>query len=242
MHFRPEMVFGMVAIIEPNQVVPFVVGTDSPRDRFVGIPAVMKKVTVQIGAAVSQVIKGEKIDPEFPIQNQTDRDRRPKNDNFGDSPLCIDSVFPFDFGVDCFGIFAEITEENVAPWIFRLAIVSMAIDGNPVLAIAVLVWPVAISHVVPMMHIFVKGLGDSQRHRQHDAVQPIQYPRGKVGVVDVIVRDAVDVPRNADGVDKPHADQEPPRRVRENEKQRQNIRAMKHPGDNRQCIPFCVSK
>ena len=60
--------------------------------------------------------------------------------------------------------------------------------------------------------------------------------------MNMIVRDAIDIPRNADRVDEPHADQEPPRRVRENEKQRQDVRTVKHPGDNRQCIPFGVSK
>ena len=197
-HFRPEVVFGVIPIIEPKQVIPFVIGTDSPRDRFVGIPAVMQKVAVQIGAHVSQIIKGKKIDPEFPIQNQTDRDRRSKNHYFDDSPPGVDPVFTFDFAVDCFGIFPEITEENVAPWIFCLAIVSMAIDRNPIMAIAVLVWPVAISHVVPMMHIFVKRLGNSQRHRQHDTEQPIQNSRGEIGVMNVVVRDPVDVPGNAD--------------------------------------------
>jgi hypothetical protein len=56
--------------------------------------------------------------------------------------------------------------------------------------------------------------------------------------VNVVVGDAIDIPRNADGVDYSQADQEPPRRKRENEKQRQNVRAMKHSGGNRQCVPF----
>ena len=188
------MVFGMISIVEPNQVVPFVIGTDPPGDWFVWIPAVMEKKTVQISAAVSQIIKGEKIDPELPIQKQTDRDRGPKNHDFGDTPLRVDLVFPFDLGVDSFGIFPQITEENVAPRIFRLTIVSVAIDGNPVMALAVFIRPVAVSHVMAMMHMLVEGLGDAQRHRQHDTVQPIQYPRSEVGVMNMVVRDAIDIP------------------------------------------------
>ena len=90
--------------------------------------------------------------------------------------------------------------------------------------------------------MLVEGLGDAERHRQHDTVQPIQYPGSEVGVVNVVVRDAIDIPRNADRVDDSQADQEPPRRKRENEKQRQNVRAMKHSGDHRQCIPFGVGE
>ena len=52
-HLGPEMVFGVIAIVEPNQVVPFVIGTDPPGDWFVWIPAVVEKITVQVSAAVS---------------------------------------------------------------------------------------------------------------------------------------------------------------------------------------------
>src|SRR6202035_6032385 len=105
----------------------------------------------------------------------TDRDRRPENHNFDDAPLCVDLVLPFDFGVNRFGILAEIAQENVAPWILGLAVMSVPIDGNPVLAITVLIWPVAISHVMPVVHIFVKRLGNAECDRQHDTVEPIQY-------------------------------------------------------------------
>ena len=71
-HFRPEMVFSVVAIVEPKQIVPLIVRAYAPGDRFIGIPAVMEKIAVQIRAAVSQVIKWEKVYPEFPIQNQAD--------------------------------------------------------------------------------------------------------------------------------------------------------------------------
>ena len=87
------MVFGVITVIEPKQVIPFVVGAHSPGDRFIWIPAVMQKIAVQIGAAVSQVIKGEKIDPEFPVQNQTDRDCRSKNHDFGDPPRASTGFF-----------------------------------------------------------------------------------------------------------------------------------------------------
>ena len=61
MQFGPEMVLSVIAIIEPEQIVPFMIRTHAPGDRFVGIAAVMQKVTIQIGAAVTEVIKWEKI-------------------------------------------------------------------------------------------------------------------------------------------------------------------------------------
>src|ERR1700748_2743752 len=65
--FPPEMVLGMVAVIETDQIVPFVVGADPPGDRLIWISAIVKKISVQVAAAVPKVIKGGKVDPEFPI-------------------------------------------------------------------------------------------------------------------------------------------------------------------------------
>ena len=76
MQLRPEVVFCMVAIVKPEQVITLMVRAYPPGDRFVWIPAVMEKIAVQIGAAVPQIIKREKINPEFPIQNHADRDSR----------------------------------------------------------------------------------------------------------------------------------------------------------------------
>lgn len=44
----PEMMLGMVPIIEPSQVVQLVIGADSPGYRFVRVPSVVKKISVQI--------------------------------------------------------------------------------------------------------------------------------------------------------------------------------------------------
>jgi len=42
-------------------------------------------------------------------------------------------------------------------------------------AIAVLVRPVAITHVVPVMNVFVERLRNPESHGQHDTVQTIEY-------------------------------------------------------------------
>ena len=48
MHFGPEMVFGMVAVVEKQPVVDFSVAAHTPGDRFIGIRSIMPIVTVQI--------------------------------------------------------------------------------------------------------------------------------------------------------------------------------------------------
>jgi hypothetical protein len=64
---RPEMVLGVVTVVEPKQVVPFVVRTDAPGDRLVRVAPVMQEKTVQVGAAVPEVIEGQEVEPEFPV-------------------------------------------------------------------------------------------------------------------------------------------------------------------------------
>src|SRR5436190_15543908 len=55
MHFRPEMMFCMVAIVEPDPVIEFVITAHPPGDRVVGTSAIMPIVSVQIRQAVAKV-------------------------------------------------------------------------------------------------------------------------------------------------------------------------------------------
>src|SRR5215469_7978844 len=83
--------------------------------------------------------------------------------------------------------FLLITKEDVAPGILRFTIVSVPVDRDPIVTIPVLIRSVAIAHMVPVMHMFVKGLGNPERDRQHHTEQTVQYPRDKVGVMNVVV-------------------------------------------------------
>src|SRR5437870_9319040 len=53
MHFRPEVVFGMIAVVEKEPVVEFSVAAYAPRDRLVRIRPIMAVVAVQITEAVA---------------------------------------------------------------------------------------------------------------------------------------------------------------------------------------------
>ena len=78
---------------------------------------------------------------------------------------------------------------------------------------SVLIRSVAISHVVPVMHMFIEGLRDPQRHRFHDGEQPIQDPQFKEWIVDQVMRNTVDIPGHAYGINQAHTHQYPPGRV-----------------------------
>src|SRR5215510_13058544 len=67
MELRTKVVLGVVAIIKPDQIIPFVVGAYSPGDRLIGVASVMKEISVQVGATMPEIVKREKEDPKLPI-------------------------------------------------------------------------------------------------------------------------------------------------------------------------------
>src|SRR5262249_42625869 len=128
MELRTKVMLGVVAVIKPEQIIPFVVGAHSPCDRLIGVASIMKEISVQVGAAMPKIVKREKKDPELPVQQEANRYCCPKYNDLRDSPSRIDRVLSFDFGVDSLWIFAQIAQKNIAPRVFRLAIVSMSIN------------------------------------------------------------------------------------------------------------------
>src|SRR5436189_750141 len=61
MHFRPEMLLGMIAVVEKQPVVDFSVAAYPPGNRFIGICAIMAIVAVEITEAVAQVPERQEI-------------------------------------------------------------------------------------------------------------------------------------------------------------------------------------
>src|SRR4051812_13697753 len=69
MHFRTEMVLGVVTVVEPDQIVALVVTAHAPGDWFARIAAVMTVIAVQIGKAVAKVPKWQQETDVVPVQN-----------------------------------------------------------------------------------------------------------------------------------------------------------------------------
>ena len=61
MHFGPEMVLGMVAVVEKQPIVDFSVAAYAPGDRFIGICTIMPIVAVKITEAVAQIPERQEI-------------------------------------------------------------------------------------------------------------------------------------------------------------------------------------
>ena len=86
MHLWPEMMFRVVAVEEPNPVVELTVTAHAPRNRVVGISAIMPIVSVQIRQAVTKIIERQKETDVMPVKNTEYSKRRDEARQLEHSP------------------------------------------------------------------------------------------------------------------------------------------------------------
>src|SRR5215831_10554614 len=75
MYLWPEMVLGVVTIVEPRPVINLAIGAHTPGDRLIGIASVMAIVAVQIREAVAKIPKRHKETDVMPIKDPEDNKR-----------------------------------------------------------------------------------------------------------------------------------------------------------------------
>jgi len=75
MHFRAEMMFGVVTVVEKEPVVDLAVTAHAPRHRFVRIGAIMAVVTVQVAETVAEIEKWQKKENVAPVKKEQDKER-----------------------------------------------------------------------------------------------------------------------------------------------------------------------
>ena len=175
---------------------------------------------------MSDVIKRQKEQDKFPVQDAHENEETEEGGNFENAPVSVRAALSFDFSKDCFGIIAQIAEKDVAPDVLCLPIVAMAVNRQPIDRLSFFVWAVAVAHVMPMMDILVEGLRESKRHRFEHGEYSIQRTPTEIRVVDEVMRDPVDVPGDANRVDDSQARQYPPWRHRKEREQGQHESKM----------------
>src|SRR5256885_7986881 len=96
------------------------------------------------------------------------------------------------------GIFAEETEEGITERMLRLTVVPMFVNRNPINRFAFFVRPIGVALVMLHVDAVVKDLAEPDADRFENAEEPVEDWPPEIGVVNEVVRDAVDVPGNAD--------------------------------------------
>src|ERR1700746_1147481 len=137
------------------------------------------------------VIERQKEQDKFPVQNTHENKETDECGNFENSPICIRPALSFNFGKNRFRIVTQIAQKDIAPDGLGLAVVAMPINRQPIDGLTLFVRFIAIPHVMPMMHIFVKCLGEPKSKRFAHWEYPIQRMPAKIRVVYEIVRDPV---------------------------------------------------
>jgi hypothetical protein len=92
--------------------------------------------------------------------------------------------------------------------------------------------------MMAMMNVFVKSLGKTKAKRLYKSKNTIERSPRKIGVVQKIVRDPINIPGDADRVYHPHADDCPPRSNGENGEKGQHIGKVQKTAQRRHDVPF----
>ncbi len=242
MHFRPEMMLSVVTVIKPDPIVELIVTAHAPGDRFVGVSAVVAIVAVQIRKAVTEVPKEEKKTDVVPVQNSEGYERAEEKDELGDTPKSFSPVLAFQLQENGLGILAKETEESVLKWVLGLTIMTVFVNGKPIDRLAFVIRPVRITFVMLHVNTFIKDLTKADGDRFEYAEETIEQRRTKIRIMNEVVRDAVDVPRDANRVDETEEEHDPKRRARKQEEHPEEIGAVQKRSADWDYIPAGVGK
>ncbi len=209
MHLRLVMMFRMVAVVEPDQIVNLVVTAHAPSHRLVRVSTKMAVITVQVREAMTEIIEWQIEKHKLPVQEKADDDQNHPGSDFEDSPVCVEGITLFDFSKDRFGVIAEIAQENVRPDILRFVIVAMLVDGNWIDRLSFSIWEITVTLMVLEMNQVIELLGIAHRYRQQPAEKSVGRFPLKVRIMNEIVSDPVDIPGDADGVNKTENQHDP---------------------------------
>ena len=173
MNLRPKMMFGVVTVVKPGPIVELVVTAYTPGERLVRIAAIVPVIPVQVGKAVTEVLKRKEETDVAPVEYAKNDEGRDEKREFQDTPECLAWILAFQLLENRLGIFAEEAEEGVFERVLRVSVVAMLVNRNPVHRLSVFVGQIRIALVMLHVDAFVKDLAETDRDRLQDAEQSI---------------------------------------------------------------------
>ena len=169
MHLWPEMMFGMVAIVEPRPVIELAIGAHAPGNRLVGIAPVMPIVAIQIREAVTKIPKGKKETDVMPVQYTEDHKSRDEAHQLEHSPKRLARVLALQFLENSLGVLAKETPECVFQRMLRFTVMAVLVNRNPIDRVTMIVGSVGVALVMLHVNALVKDLTEANGNRFHDA-------------------------------------------------------------------------
>src|SRR5206468_5394110 len=125
---------------------------------------------------------------------------------------------------------------------FRFALITVLVNRDPIDCLTVIVRPVGVSLVMLHVNAFVEDLAKADRDRLKDTEQAIEPRRTEVRIVNEVVGNTVDVPGNADRIDKTENEHDPKRDARKKKKHAEEVGAVEKGCGNGDRVPPRVRK
>lgn len=138
------------------------------------------------------------------------------------------------------GIVAEKTQKHIGPRILGFAIMTVAIDRQPIDGFAVFVLPIGIALVMLHVNGVVIGLREATSDRLGNAKEAVQYWGAEKWIVNEVVADAIDVGIDHQRIDEPEDEHDPEWRNREQKEESEEVGQMEKTGQSRDRIPTGV--
>src|SRR5439155_6647093 len=119
-------------------------------------------VALEITEALNQITERQKIkNQEAPVEQEHYKKRDRKRSQLKVAQEKIAIVAFAQFPANCSDIVPKETQEHIAPWIFRFAVVTVTINGQPINGIAFFVPVIGISLVMLHVHGVVHRLRET---------------------------------------------------------------------------------
>src|SRR5947207_1996133 len=108
----------------------------------------------------------------------------------------------------------------------RFTFVTVLVNRDPIDRLTVIVRPVGVPLVMLHVDAFVEDLAKADSDRFEDTEQAIEQRRTEVRIVNEIVGNTVDVPGNADRIDKTKNEHDPKRDTRKKKEHAEEVSAV----------------
>ncbi len=191
---------------------------------------------------MTEVPEEKKETDVVPVQNSERDEGAEEKHQLSDPPSSFAPVLALQFQENSLGIFAKETEEGIFKWMLGFAIVAVFVNGKPIDRLAILTWPVRIPFVMLHVNAFIKDLTEPNGNRFQNAEKTIEQRGTKIRIMNEVVRDAVDVPGDADRVDETEEQHDPKRSARKKEEHPEEIGAMQKRSTDWNNIPAGVGE
>src|SRR4051794_19656396 len=106
------------------------------------------------------------------------------------------------------------------------SIMAVLVNRDPIYGFAVFIREVGVAFMVLHVNAVIEDLTEPDRDRFQNAEEAIQQPVSEVRIVNEVMRDAIDVPGDANGIDEAQDQHEPHRRSREKVEHSKKVGAM----------------